>query len=214
MISHRFKCVYVHVPKAGGQSIESVFVEQHGLTWETRAPLLLRPCSDRRFGPRFLAHLTAQEYVGLGHLSQQDWDGYFTFAAIRNPWSRMLSTYRYLSPDDVSFTEWLDTTVRKRVANNHYFFLPQTDYLCDADGKVMVDHVIRLEDFPQAFDEVRTRLQIPGSGLPRVNVSSQHADLTLDAAYDSTSESLVAELYAKDLQLWDYQPPSASKGAN
>ena len=87
MISHRFKCVYVHVPKAGGQSIESVFVEQHGLTWETRAPLLLSPCNDRRFGPRFLAHLTAKEYVALGHLSQQDWDEYFTFAAIRNPWS-------------------------------------------------------------------------------------------------------------------------------
>lgn len=209
MISHRFKCVYIHIPKTGGQSIETVFVEQHGLTWESRAPLLLRPCSDRRFGPRFLAHLTAADYVNLGHLSPQDWDEYFTFGSIRNPWERMLSTYRYLNPDDESFSTWLTTTARRRFENGHYFFRSQVDFLCDQDGQVIVDQVIRLEDFPEAFDAVRERIGLPGNGLPRVNVSQHAPTLTSAAVYDAETEGLVADMYARDLELWPYDPPSA-----
>ena len=213
MISHRFKCVYIHIPKTGGQSIESVFVEQHGLTWETRAPLLLRPCDDRRFGPKFLAHLTAAEYVTLGHLSPQDWDEYFTFGSIRNPWDRMLSTYRYLNPDNVSFPIWLTTTARRRFEKGHYFFRSQADYLCDTEGKVIVDQVLRLEDFPDAFDAVRERLRIPGRGLPRVNVSHHQPTLTPEAVYDRETEEFVADMYARDLALWHYDPPTA-RGAS
>lgn len=208
MISHRYKCVYVHIPKAGGQSIETVFVEQHGLTWETRAPLLLRPCSDRRFGPKFLAHLTASEFVSLGHLSPADWDEYFTFAAIRNPWDRMLSTYRYLNPEGTTFSDWLTTTAQRRLQAGHYFFRPQVDYVCDSRGNIIVDEIIRLEEFPGAFDGIRRQLNIPGSGLPRVNVSTEHADLTMSAAYDADTERLVGQMYAADVDRWDYQPPS------
>jgi hypothetical protein len=43
MISYKRKCVFVHIPKCAGQSIESVFDNDAGLTWENRAPFLLRP---------------------------------------------------------------------------------------------------------------------------------------------------------------------------
>lgn len=209
VISHRYKCVFVHVPKAGGQSIENVFVDLHGLTWETRAPLLLRPCSDRRFGPRFLAHLTAREYVSCGHLSQSDFDEYFTFAAVRNPWDRVLSTFRYLNPDQVEFADWAKTTLVRKVEQGHFFFRSQADFLSQADGTIMVDQILRLEDFPHAFDPVRERLGLPGSGLPKVNVTTSHADLTTEVAFDPATEALVGQLYSTDVDLLGYRPPSA-----
>ena len=46
MISHKHKTIFVHIPKTGGQSVESVFIEDEGLTWDTRAPLLLRRNDD------------------------------------------------------------------------------------------------------------------------------------------------------------------------
>jgi hypothetical protein len=208
MISHRYQCVYVHVPKAGGQSIENVFVDLHGLTWETRAPLLLRPCSDRRFGPRFLAHLTAREYVSCGHLSATDFDAYFTFAAVRNPWDRVLSTYRYLNPEGVSFADWTRSTLVHKIEQGHFFFKSQAEYVTDDDGVVLVDEILRLEDFPHAFDSVRRRLGLGGEGLPKVNVSKKHAGLTPDVAYDPGTESLVGQLYAADVALFGYEPPS------
>jgi hypothetical protein len=209
VISHRYKCVYVHVPKAGGQSIETVFVALHGLPWDTRAPLLLRPCSDRRFGPRFLAHLTAREYVSCGHLSEADYQEYFTFAAVRNPWDRVLSTYRYLNPEGISFSDWVRTTLVDKIEHGHFFFKSQAEYVTDADGAVMVDQVLRLEDFPHAFDTVRERLGLGGSGLPKVNVSKKHAGLTADVAYDGDTETVVGQLYAADVALFGYQPPSS-----
>ena len=36
MISDKYKCIFVHIPKVAGQSIEHVFLDLHGLTWETR----------------------------------------------------------------------------------------------------------------------------------------------------------------------------------
>ena len=48
MISYKRKCVFVHMLKCTGQSIESVFVNDAGLTWEDRAPLLLRPNANDR----------------------------------------------------------------------------------------------------------------------------------------------------------------------
>jgi hypothetical protein len=151
--------------------------------------------------------------VTLGHLSPQDWDEYFTLGSIRNPWDRILSTYRYLNPDDVPFPTWLTTIARRRFEKGHYFFRSQADYLCDQDGRVIVDHVVRLEDFPDAFDAVRERLHIPGSGLPRVNVSHNRSALTPEAAYDRETEEFVADMYARDLALWHYDPPSARRAS-
>ena len=43
MISHNHEYVFVHIPKCGGQSIEHVFLNDLGLEWHNRSPLLLRP---------------------------------------------------------------------------------------------------------------------------------------------------------------------------
>src|SRR5437764_11835271 len=95
MISHKYRTIFVHIPKTGGQSVENVFLTLHGLTWETREPLLLRPNSDRNLGPSQLAHLRAKEYVACGHIDQENFDSYFKFAFVRNPWERIVSGYHY-----------------------------------------------------------------------------------------------------------------------
>src|SRR5689334_2187766 len=69
MLSHRFQTIFIHVPKTAGQSVERVFLEKHGLTWETRSELLLRENPDPSLGPRRLAHLYAREYVDKGYVS-------------------------------------------------------------------------------------------------------------------------------------------------
>ena len=70
MLTHQHKTVFVHIPKNAGQSIETVFLDVLGLTWESRAPLLLRPNDIPELGPRRLAHLAASEYVSCGHMTQ------------------------------------------------------------------------------------------------------------------------------------------------
>ena len=52
-----------------GQSIEQVFLNSLGLTYETRKPLLLMPNAQPKIGLPYLAHLKADEYVKYHYIS-------------------------------------------------------------------------------------------------------------------------------------------------
>src|SRR5689334_4209923 len=108
MISHRHRCLFIHIPKVAGQSIEEVFIRLHNLTWKTRAPLLLRRNDQPELGPPRLAHLKAIDYVRYCYVTPQEFNSYFKFSFIRNPWDRMVSFYKYLGkPQQQSFKEFL-----------------------------------------------------------------------------------------------------------
>ena len=96
MISHHHKCIFIHIPKTAGQSIEHCFIRSLGLTWETRAPLLLRYNDRPELGPPSLAHLKYSEYSEYKYITEEQIQTYFKFAFIRNPWSRLVSIYKYM----------------------------------------------------------------------------------------------------------------------
>lgn len=149
MISHKHKCVFIHIPKCGGQSIEDAFIKENGLTWESREPLLLRRNNNPLVGPLWLAHLTYSEYLKYAYLTQDMMDRYYTFAVVRNPLSRLESIYKYLGYDcAISFPKFIKKVVTSQTrsgAGRYYFFRPQMDFLCDDDGEVQVDDIYHLE---------------------------------------------------------------------
>ncbi len=50
MLSRKYKCVFVRIPKVAGQSIEQVFLGFHGLGWDNRDELLLTPNDNPHYG--------------------------------------------------------------------------------------------------------------------------------------------------------------------
>lgn len=97
MISDHHETVFVHIPKCAGQSVEHMFLDDLGLDWEERAPLLLRKRMAAEPGPPRLAHLLARDYVSLGYISETNFEKYFKFSVVRNPYNRVLSLYNYLN---------------------------------------------------------------------------------------------------------------------
>jgi len=181
MLSHQDKCVFVHIPKAAGQSVESVFVTRAGLTWETRETLLLRPNDNPSIGPPRLAHLLAHEYVELGHMTAEQYQQYFTFSFVRNPWARLVSEYNYrrLLGDkhfQCSFKAFLFKRFPKPESDCHvhikdYYrhIMPQWKFLYDEEGNQLVDFIGRFETLQQDFNYVCQQLNIDEISLPHKN---------------------------------------------
>lgn len=150
MISSHHQCVFIHIPKCGGQSVEQAFLDDLGLSWKQRAPLLLKPNPDPAQGPPFLSHLTFREYLDLGYLTPKEMADFFSFALVRNPYHRVVSFYRFLGYDcALPFETFVQRTLPQLLepgAALHYFVRPQLDFLLNTLGEIGPKAVIRLED--------------------------------------------------------------------
>ena len=108
-------------PSVRGQSIEMFFLARVGLEWETRAPLLLRPNDVPALGPPRLAHLKAHEYVEKKWMTPAQFDEYFKFAFVRNPWDRIASFYRFLGFDRrCSFPRFVSKHLPGQIEKRHW----------------------------------------------------------------------------------------------
>ena len=174
MIDRKHDVIFVHVPKTGGQSVEKVFIERNGLTWDERAPLLLRRNDDRSFGPERLAHFTAEEYVSLGHVSQHEFERMFKFAFVRNPWSRIVSAYLYRDLEhDKSFAQFVEAFLAydDRFLNDTRHAMPQAEFLYDVEDRLLVDFVGRFETLATDFATATERMGLGRLELPHKNKS-------------------------------------------
>jgi hypothetical protein len=224
MLSHQHKTIFVHIPKCAGQSVENAFLADVGLTWETRAPLLLRANDDPRLGPPRLAHLIAADYMRCGHVDAETFARYFKFAIVRDPWSRAVSLYRHLQlnmPFASFVSTWLPRQFDGGKGDQFWFVRPQTDFLYDG-GKLLVDQIIRFENLAGEFPAAAERAGLK-SPLPRVNASAnapkkktggllakfwdrheKHEDWR--GYYTPRLKDAVGKLYASDVELLGYAP--------
>jgi hypothetical protein len=230
VICGEYRCLFVHVPKTAGMSIEHVFLRLVGLTWETRASLLLRGNDDPRLGPPRLAHLKAGEYVAHGHLTAEQFESYFKFSFVRNPWDRIVSEYKYRGyPVKIDFKTYLFKHLPAPGWTDTYCHsIPQYDFLYDEGGRLLVDFVGRYESLQADFDTVCTRVGIPPTPLPRVNRSleetrpntfrelrrqvrraiwsreREHTFPHYSEYYDDESREFVGRLFQKDIEAFNY----------
>lgn len=216
MVSHHHRAVFVHVPKTGGQSIETVFLRLLGLDWASRDRVLMRPNADPRLGPPRLAHLSADEYVRLGHLDAGQFASYFTFSFVRDPWDRAASFYAYLGQGGgLSLGDYVLGPLRAKVESDDWFHRPQVDFL-RRDGAIAVDFVGRFERLEADFARVCAALSLPPLPLPRVNASAaRHAGDAAGSHWVWTREAIdgVARLYAADVAAFGHAPPAPGAAA-
>lgn len=217
MISHHDRCVFVHIPKCAGQSIEMFFLDRTGLDWKRRAPLLLRLNDAPALGPPRLAHLKAHQYVEHKWMTAAQFDEYFKFAFVRNPWDRVASFYRHLGYDwRCSFSRFVLKHLPGLIEKKPWFFCPQAEFVHDADGKLLVDFVGRFETLAQDFAIACEHIGVSGATLPHFNDDSRKSrpgakrwlrrrSLPYRDMYDSRSMKFVAGIYEADAEAFKYE---------
>jgi Sulfotransferase family len=221
MISHHHETLFVHIPKCGGQSIEMMFLTDLKLKWATRAPLVMQLNKVRRLGPPSLAHLLAGEYTRFRYMSDKQFETYYKFALVRDPYARVVSHYNFLTNRpkakasikldfDRYIFDWLPTEFGYRTkyarspfcyTGSYWFVRPQVDYVFGKAGKKLVDDLFRLEDIKAAIPRIKERSGVL-TDLAHVNKSKQDkirlSDLTADHV------AVINDLYAPDFRKLDY----------
>jgi hypothetical protein len=198
-VSHELKCIFVHIPRTGGTSVESalgLFGDWRDENTNSMFGLITSP--DLKSSTRltkYLQHLTAEE---LRSLLPDEFEKYYRFAFVRNPWERMVSIWCYnMRAKGVSFEEFLEKT-------EHSWFghlTPQHTFVTTANGECLVDFVGRFERLTADFAEICSRLSIERA-LPHLNAMT-HADYR--TYYDETSRKIVERRYGDDIERFRYK---------
>ena len=204
MIGRRQKFIFIHVPKAAGQSVSKALrphaLYPHQRVLQRVARAILPTSKFDLYGLRN-GHMTALDY--RAELGEAAYSEYFRFAFVRNPWDRMLSLYSFIKRrpnsenfsmvENASFDDFL-VKVRDRGLKQ------QSDYVLDKNGEVIVDFVGRFETLSDSFGIVMSHLGIK-QNLPHKNKSS-HGNYR--DSYSAFGRGLVAEHFATDIALFGY----------
>ena len=134
MIWRRYNCIFIHIPKNAGTSIE-IFFRDHG---------------DEYFYPE--KHWTARQCIDkYGGLV---WANSFKFSIVRNPWSRIYSLW--YNTTEIKTKECFLNFLRAISQGRHFanqFISSQLDWLIDYEGIINLDFIGRFENFLQKVEK-------------------------------------------------------------
>ena len=204
MISDEHKCIFVHIPRCAGSSIEDVI-------WPgERSEKQLWMGFVSRFRNRYqtggLQHLLAKQI--RREVGRQRFESYFKFSVVRNPFDRLVSQFSYMRrrPDLRAFIGMdraapFDEYLQLIGQNRHVQWEPQTSFLYDDEGALLVDFVARFEDIEQDMARVIERLGLDCDSLPNVNPIPRGP---YQSYYTERSRRQVERMYREDLTQFQY----------
>ena len=204
IISPQHRFIFVAIPKTGTHAVRQALREHMGAQDLEQVGLFV----NRKLPIPDLAR------IGHGHLSLQqvrpyfrpeDFDGFFKFGFVRNPFDRFISYCAFMTREGGQFEQNPQNVMRHFIDNppwHHILFQPQHALVTNEDGKLLTDYLGRVEAMQQSYDEAARRIGIPSRTLDRVNASSRkdYRDY-----YDQPLIDGVAKLYARDLELFGYE---------
>ena len=210
MICHQHKIIFIHIPKCAGSSIEEYFGVKPFKWKYPNYENLTGWCPKRKI---HLHHATAEQLLNTGLVKEEDWDSYFKFAIIRNPWSRAVSDYYWFNRSKIiktGFSSYLkgEGRLKKEMTNKDVkeyrgdHLLPQCDFI-KINNKIVVDKIIRLENLKEEFGELKKELNLPKKALPHSKKANKHYDHYSEFYFDKEIE-MIRDKYKKDIQEFNY----------
>lgn len=193
---HYYKAIFIHIPKAAGNSI-----------------------AKKLFGTYGGGHRTIESYIkAYGSIAVKL---YFTFTFVRNPWDRLYSAYTFLRKGGMnesdadfalknlnhlhSFEEFIMNWLTDETIYSYYHFIPQYKFITREDNpdKIVIDFVGRFENINDDFVYICKKLKIENTSLPHINNTSNST--SYKDVYTQQMIEKVSNLYQKDIDLFAYK---------
>jgi len=187
MISHEHKCIFIHIPRTGGSSME---MDICGFDYGKKDEKLL-----------YEKHLTVKDSINL--YGKDIWDNYFTFTFIRNPWDRVLSLYLFKIDTNLI----VDRGFKHFLENYEVSPWEQTpdtyeNILEIPDGAKPIDFIGRFENLQEDFQQLSKKIGLDKYKLTDGYNKTYHNHYS--NYYDGESKKKIYDLYKKDIEFFNY----------
>ena len=217
IISHRKQFVFIHINKAGGTSISALLGEYE----ENRGLKRIYRAIERRYLPRRYRAFSflGQDFVGnhASALMVRDTIGaerfaqYCKFGIVRNPWDREVSRYFFARKTPThqlhsmanryDFREFIK--LRSEDAESKGVRGYQFKKISDADGNLIVDHVVHLENLEAEILPVFEQIGVPPPAQIATLNRSHHKPY--QEYYDDETIELVGQFSREDVERLGYR---------
>jgi hypothetical protein len=215
VISHKHQCIFIHIPKAAGTSIEKklgLFEKPSRDSQDHRTLAEIQPLSlhdAKRPLSYETTHAFYRKIIGQkeGRIfpTQVQYDSYYRFSFIRNPWSRVFSWYRNVFADPIHQKTYgvdqnctFDTFVHEHL--EQWALHPQLYWLRDRQGQIPYDFIGKFENL---YADAATAFKSLGldPDLPKLNMGTGESYQTY---YNQTTKTIVAQKYAEEIEMFGY----------
>ena len=194
MISHELKCIFIHIPKCAGSSInQQLKLDSVG----------------------FSGHSPASYH--------SEYKNYFSFTFVRNPYDRVVSAYKYFRKLKEGHRWYKRNSIISDAANamdfnefvNHIpdfmklmkkeegsfqsgIHFQAYDYFLDFN----IDYLARFENIQEDYAYILAKLKLPRANLRKIN-STNNSDYR--QLYMEDSKRSVYYIYKEDINKYNYQ---------
>jgi hypothetical protein len=229
MISHKYKFIFTHIPRTSGSSIEEAFgyrKDSQGrkifnghqdhrtikditpfsisnfLNYKNRSKNLVK-----RFNP-INYNINKAKYAIV---NQKQFNLYFKFTVVRNPFSRVYSWYnscingqkmRFKAlgvPQDISLNDFIYKFA------GHGNLKTQMDYITDYNEKIPYDFIGRFEDLDLVHRTLKANIYKNAKFDLVAAVKNKKVDpLQYRKFYNSDSRKFVEDFYSEELNYFNY----------
>ena len=191
---HGNSCIFIHIPKTAGISLsKSIFGDQSDTT-----------------------HLSIRRLRLL--FNNYEFNNYYKFTFVRNPWDKLFSCYRYLKNggDSNYHTSWINNEldnyddfnsfVEKWVNDKNIYtfshFLPQNWFISNSKNEINVDFIGRFENLSEDYKHICNELNIKPN-LKHYN-KSDTIQRNYKDYYNQKSIDIVYKVYQQDIKRFNY----------
>jgi len=216
-IIHSLKTIFIHIPKAGGTSIETVLCDFPLFRYQLVNKFNWYG-NIRNDETKYELDHSTMAYLKK-NCKYYD-NSYFSFAIVRNPYARLVSEYHYCKYQYSRFIKKLDSFkdfvyelknkfdyVLKNKEKDHLYvshYLPQYLFTHNYRKIKIVNKIYKLENLNEEWLNICEILDIDKE-LIRSEKNASKFKYNYEDYYDEDLKSIVYEMYKDDFEIFNYE---------
>jgi hypothetical protein len=162
---------------------------------------------NNKYSTGGLQHLTAANI--RTEVGEVKFHSYLKFSVVRDPYTKSISQFFYMAtrPDLRSFigmkaNDSFETYLDLIQMRAHVQWSPQRPFICDDDGELLIDRILRFENYERDVSNLCRDLGVRVQSIPHLNesVKMKSSELLTPAAILK-----INEIYEVDFKYFGYE---------